>query len=347
MVETLEHLIRQAAEHPRQPRHGLYKELLRSETYLLTLDEPMEEDQTVKVSKANDTFPIWADKDPELGGIWVPVFPSKDSVSGYVSSRRLKAPKGQEFLWMGHKPGEVFNVLRGVKYFAGVRLHLTASCSVSLAWSEVKTLGEGKMPEDLPELYDMPVAKLVLPMGMRILFGKVDAGPKEGGGRLLCLPAAGRFTPDDIRRLVRLPMSSGPVWMPCRHFLQVLRYLGQNDDGSAEDNVQDLLCSMIGFQMYGEAEALSEWLLKENDPMYAWMALAAIYGRTGRFEDLVSLCRRASAKHPEEKSFPLTAAKALTKLGRAGEARHVLEQALERFPGDAKLRAAVKDLPAS
>lgn len=345
MVETLEHLIRQAAEHPRLPRHSLYKELLRSETYLLTLDEPMAEEQTVKVSKANDTFPIWADKDPELGGIWVPVFPSKDSVSSFVSARRLKAPKGQEFLWMGHKPGTVFSVLRGVKCFAGVRLHLTASSSVSLGWSEIKTLAEGRLPEDEPELYDMPVAKLVLPMGMRLLFGKVDTGPKDHGARMMCLPEAGRFSPDDVRRLVRLPMSNGSAWMPCRHFLQVLRYLGQNDDGSADDYAQDLLCSMIGFQMYGEAEALSEWLLKESDPMYAWMGLAAIYARTGRFEELASLCRRAIAKHPEEKSFPLTAAKALSKLGRPGDARHVLEQALERFPGDVKLREALKELP--
>ena len=346
MVETLEHLIRRSAEHPRQSRAALYKEILRSETYLLTLDEPMKAEQVVKVSKANDTFPIWADKDPEMGGIWVPVFPSKDSVSGYVAARKLKAPKGKEFLWMGHKPGTVFSVLRGVKCFAGVRLHFTAGSSVNLSWSEVKALGEGRVPEDTPELYEMPVAKLVLPIGARLLFGKISAGPKEPQGKLMCLPEAGRFSPDDIRRLVRLPMSSGPVWMPCRHFLQVLRYLAQSGDGPPENCVEDLLCSMIGFQMYGEAEALCEWLLKEGGgEVYSWIALAAIYGRTARYEELATLCRQACLKHPEETSFAMTGAKALLKLNRPGEARHMLETALERFPGDAKLLEALKALP--
>jgi hypothetical protein len=345
MVETLEHLIRRSAEHPRLSRASLYKEILRSDTYLLTLDEPMKQEQIVKVSKANDTFPIWADKDPELGGVWVPVFPSKDSVSGFVTGRRLKAPRGKEFLWMGHKPGAVFAVLRGVKCFAGIRLHLSPGCSVSLGWSEVKALAEGRIPENEPELYEMPVAKLVLPMGARLVFGKISAGPKEPNAKLLCLPEAGHFCADDVRRLVHLPMSSGPVWMPCRHFLQVLRYLGQSGEGAPENCVEDLLCAMIGFQMYGEAEALGEWLLKEKGGVSAWAALAAVYGRTGRFEELSALCRRACQQHPDEPSFALTGAKALSKLERPGEARHMLEAALERMPGEAKLLEALKTLP--
>jgi len=41
MVENLEHLIRRAALDPRLSRTALYKELLRSETYLLTVDAPL------------------------------------------------------------------------------------------------------------------------------------------------------------------------------------------------------------------------------------------------------------------------------------------------------------------
>jgi tetratricopeptide (TPR) repeat protein len=345
MVETLEHFIRQAADHPRHGRAHLYKELLRSETYLLTLDEPIKEEQTTRVSKANDTFPIWADKDAELGGVWVPVFPSRDSVASFVTTRRLKAPRGKEFLWMGHKPGAVFGMLKAVKCFAGIRLHLSSESHVSLGWSEVKTLAEGQVPEDAPELYEMPLAKLSLPMGMRLLFGKIDAGPQDHRAKLMCLPEAGHFTPDDARRLVRLPMSSGPVWMPCRHFLQILKFLGASTDDAPDGHIEDLLLSMIGFQMYGEAEALAEWLLKEKDEPCAWTALGAIYARTGRFEDLALFCRRALARHPEEKAFALTGAKALAKLGRYGDARHMLEAALERFPGDAKVLEALKALP--
>src|SRR5262245_23021518 len=108
MVETLEHLLRQAALHPRQPRGPRYTELLRSETFLLTVDEPIREAQVNRVAHAAETFPIWADKDAELGGTWVPVFPARDAVTAYVSSRELTAPAGKAFLWMGHKPGVVF-----------------------------------------------------------------------------------------------------------------------------------------------------------------------------------------------------------------------------------------------
>ena len=105
MVENLEHLIRRASLNPRLPRTALYKELLRSETYLLTVDAPLADGEMKRVTRSDASFPVWADKDPELGGVWVPVFPARDRVRDFVSQRRLKTPKGKEFLWMGHMPG--------------------------------------------------------------------------------------------------------------------------------------------------------------------------------------------------------------------------------------------------
>lgn len=344
MVETLEFLIRQAAEHPRHNRVTLFKELLRSETFLLTVDEPMAgADPVTRVSHADETLPVWADKDPELGGVWVPVFPSRDSVAGFVARRKLKAPKGQEFLWMGHQPGAVFALLRGVPCFAGMRLHLDKNSAVDVPWSQVRELSEGRVPTDGPELYDMPVARLTLPRGIKLAFGTVDAGPEQPRGKLLCLPDAGHFKVDDTRKLVRLPLADGPAWMACRHFLQVLRFL-KEAKGSGDRYVEDVLCSLMSFQMFGEAEALCGWIIEKGGEMYGWLALAAIYGRTGRLAECAELCARAWERYPEETAFPLNGGRALVKLGRKAEALAVLRAALERHPGDARLRAAVGEL---
>jgi hypothetical protein len=345
MVETLEFLIRQAAERPRHRRSPLYRELLRSETLLLTLDTPIQGEQVTRVSHADETLPVWADKDSELGGIWVPVFPSRDSVRGYVSKRRLRAPAGQEFLWMSHEPGAVFSLLRGVPCFAGLRLYLDQASVVSVPWSEVRALSEGQVPTEQPELYDMPVARLTLPKGVKLAFGTVDAGPDDPRAKLLCMPAAGHFRPDDVRKLVRLPLADGPAWMACRHFLQVLRFL-RGDQGKNARYLEDLLASLISFQMYGEAEAMCEWVIAKGGESYGWLALAAIYGRTGRLAECVALCERGEGQYPKEASFPLNRARALHKLGKTLEARGALEEALGRMPGDAKLKKALGELGA-
>ena len=343
MVETLEFLIRQAAEHPRHRRSPLYKELLRSETLLLTLDTPIDREQVTRVSHADETLPVWADKDSELGGIWVPVFPSRDSVRGYVSKRKLRAPKGQEFLWMSHEPGAVFQLLRGVPCFAGLRLYLDQASVVNVPWSDVRALSEGHLPTEQPELYDMPVTRLTLPKGVKLAFGTVNAGPDQPRAKLLCMPAAGHFRADDVRKLVRLPLADGPAWMACRHFLQVLRFL-RGDEKKSAHYLEDLLASLISFQMYGEAEALCEWVIAKGGEAYGWLALAAIYGRTGRLAECVTLCERGEVQYPKEAAFPLNRARALHKLGKTEDARAALRDGLTRLPGDARLTAALGEL---
>ncbi len=342
MVETLEHLIRQSCEHPRHSRTPLYKELLRSEAFLLTVDEPLEAETATRVSHADESFPVWADKDPELGGVWVPVFPSRDSVSSYVSGRKLKAPKGKEFLWMGQKPGAVFPLLRHVRCFAGLRLVLDDKSTVAIDWSDVKTLAEGRLPSESPEVYELPVAELVLPRGLRMAFGRVALGPADGDGKLLCLPDAGHFRAEDVRKLVRLPLGEQETaWMACRHFLQVLRLL--RGPGATKRYVEDMLCSLVGFEMFGEAEALCDWLLRRGAQAYAWVAMAVIYARTGRLAECADHCRRAARRYPKEKTFVIHGAKAYLRLGRKEDASALLSQALDRFPGDASLLSALQE----
>lgn len=345
MVENLEHLIRRAATRPLSGRAPLYRELLRSETYLLTLDAPLEDGEVRRVTKPDSSFPVWADKDPELGGIWVPLFPARDRVREFVKARGLKAPKGKEFLWMGHMPGQVFSLLRGVRRFAGVRLFLDPGTSVRVPWPEVRALAEGGAPDEPAARYELPLERLVIPAGAKLSFGRLSPWAGEEKPLLLFMPEAGRFRPEDVRRLVRLPLGEGKhAWTPCRHFLQILARLKAN---GAQRHIETMLASLIAFEMYGEAEALCEWLEHRGQQSLAWLALASVYGRSGRMHECAQLCREGVARYPGERGFHLSGVRALLALGLREEAATRAAQALERFPGDAALGVASKECAAS
>jgi hypothetical protein len=333
MVENLEHLIRRAAVSALLPRTALYKELLRSETYLLTVDSPLTGGEVKRVTRADSSFPVWADKDPDLGGVWVPVFPARDRVREFVAARKLKTPKGKEFLWMGHMPGQVFGLLRGVPRFAGIRLFLDAGTSVSVPWSEVRALSEGRAADEGPRRYELPLDRLVVPAGARLSFGRLKPWAGEEKPVLMLMPDAGRFTPEDARRLVRLPLGEKHAWTPVRHFLQMLRRL-QVLGGENDRYLEDLFASLLAFEMYGEAEALCEWFEHRGHQAYAWVGLSAIYGRCGRMDECAELCLRGLAKYPEERSFHVNGIRALAAVGRSEEASRFAAEALRRFPGD-------------
>ena len=344
MVESLEHLIRRAALDPRAGRAALFKELLRSETYLLTVDEPLLQGETKRVTRADASFPVWADKDPELGGVWVPMFPARDRVREFVAARGLTPPKGKEFLWMGHMPGQVFALVRGVRRFAGLRLTLDRDSSVEISWAEALALAEGRLPGDGPARHELPFERLVIPAGARLSFGRLKPWEGEAEPLLLTMPQAGKFRPEDVRRLVRLPLGEGRhAWTPCRHFLQILHHLKAQGEGG-ERFVETLLASQLAFEMYGEAEALCEWLAVRGHEAYAWLGLTAIYGRTGRLEDCAALCRRAAAKYPGERSFHINGLRALIALGKRGEAARRAEAAVRLFPQDAALAELSRQL---
>jgi len=332
MVEKIEHLLRRAACDPRAPRAPLFKELLRSETYLLTVDDPILGGETKRVARADASFPVWADKDPQLGGVWVPLFPARDRVREFVAARGLRAPRGKEFLWMGHMPGQVFALLRGIRRFAGIRFHLDRGTFVEFSSSEVRALSEKTLPEEAPLRHELPLDRLVIPAGARLSFGRLRPWPGEEKPVLLTMPQAGKFRPEDIRRLVRLPLGDGRhAWTPCRHFIQILHALRE---AGAERATESVLASLMTFEMYGEAEALCEWLAARGREAYAWRALSAIYGRAGRLDDCVELCLRAIGRYPAERVFHVNVLRALLTLGRRQEAVSRLEEALKIFPGD-------------
>ncbi len=345
MVENLEHLIRRAATSPLGSRGALYKELLRSETYLLTVDSPLADGEVRRVTKGDSSFPVWADKDPELGGIWVPLFPARDRVREFVGARGLRAPRGKEFLWMGHMPGQVFSLLKGVRRFAGVRLFLDAATSVAVPWSEVRALAEGRAPAEPAVRYELPLERLVIPAGVKLSFGRLAPWAGEEKPVLLLMPEAGRFASEDMRRLVRLPLAEGRhAWTPCRHFLQILARLKRL---GAEGHMESVIASLISFEMYGETEALCEWLEQRGRQAFAWLALASVYGRTGRMDECAQLCREGASRYPEERGFHVSGARALLALGRREEAAVRVAAALARFPEDAALAEMAKECAAA
>lgn len=338
MVENLEHLLKMAARDPRASRASLYRELLRSETYLLTVDDPLQDGEQRRVTRADASFPVWADKDPELGGVWVPVFPARDRVREFVAARKLKAPKGKEFLWMGHLPGQVFALARGVRRFAGLKLYLDRDTAVEISWPETRALADGLMPVEAPIRHDLPIERLVVPAGARLSFGRLRPWSGEDKPILMTMPEAGKFRPEDTRRLVRLPIGDGRhAWTPCRHFLQILHRMKALGAEGSERFIESLLASQLAFEMYGEAEALCDWLSARGHEAFAWLGLAAIYGRTGRIEDCAALCRRAVVKYPKERAFHVNGLRALIALGRREEAARRAEAALRLFPGDETL----------
>ncbi len=343
MVENLEHLIQRAASDPRRSRAALYKELLRSETYLLTVDTPLKDGEVKRAAMSDSSFPVWADKDREFGGVWIPVFPARDRVYDFVAARRLRTPKGKEFLWMGHMPGQVFKLLRSVPRFAGVRLFLDPAVFISVPWNEVRSLSEGKSADEGPQRYELPLERLSIPAGVRLSFGKMNPWAGEEKPVLMFMPDAGRFAPEDLRRLVRLPIGEKYAWMPVRHFLQLLRRL-QTLNGDSAYYLERLFSSLLSFEMYGEAEALCDWFAHRGHEAYAWVGLSAIYGRCDRMVECANLCVRALAKYPEERAFHVNGIRALAAIGRTEEASRYAAAAVLRFTGDKVLAGLNADL---
>ncbi len=143
MLEILEHLISQEAQHPHQFRAALYRELLSSEVYLLTLGEPIK-DGLSTFRKSND-FLLWAEQKAP-GEFRVPVFPSSDSVASFISSHHLTPPEGKEFLWMSQNPQKALAPLLELNGFLGLNLYLAENESVAVSQEETKLLAQGIIP---------------------------------------------------------------------------------------------------------------------------------------------------------------------------------------------------------
>jgi hypothetical protein len=239
---------------------------------------------------------------------------------------------------MGHMPGQIFSLMSGIKRFSGLKLFLDKDTTVLISWPEVRALSEGHMPATAPACYELPIDRLVIPAGVRLSFGVLKPWTGEAKPMLMTMPQAGRFQPEDIRRLVRLPLGDGRhAWTPCRHYFQILHTLKELRGKESKNFFENILTSQLAFEMYGEAEALCDWLSVRGQEPFAWLGLAAIFGRTGRLEDCADLCRQAIMKYPGERRFHINELRALIGLGRHEEAAQRVQVAIQLFPNDSAL----------
>ncbi|HVE14400.1 MAG TPA: hypothetical protein VNI01_13455, partial [Elusimicrobiota bacterium] len=225
-------LARQAAVEPLASRRDLHAALLRAPTYLLHLgDKPLAPGQT-RVVRGQESFSLWADMDPELEGVWVPVFTQRRGVSAYIAARSLQPPEGREFQWMRHGPGKVYALLQGIPRFAGIVLDPDGHGGARVDWAEVNALSEGRMPPEAPVRRGLPLSSYKPPPDTRCVWGPLPAGADGEGGRCVLFPQAGTPASQDYRRLVRLDLDDGgPAWTPCRHFIAALRGFWKKSGG--------------------------------------------------------------------------------------------------------------------
>ena len=236
-------------------------------------------------------------------------------------------------------------LLRAVRRFAGVRLFLDSATAVCVPWPDVRALAEGRAPAEPASRYELPLDRLVIPAGARLSFGRLAPWAGEEKPVLLVMPEAGRFKPEDMRRLVRVPLAEGRhAWTPCRHFLQILARLKAM---GGEGHLESVLSALISFEMYGEAEALCDWMEERGRQSFAWLALASVYGRAGRMDECAQLCREGVRRYPAERGFHLNGIRALLALGRREEAAERAAEARARFPDDAALAEMAKECAAA
>ncbi|MBI5201777.1 MAG: hypothetical protein HY925_09355, partial [Elusimicrobia bacterium] len=203
MDGTWEHLIRQARLSPATSRESLYRQLLSRPTYVVHVG-PAGRPETEIRSLGGSEFSLWADQDSAFGGVWVPVFSSPERVAQYVQARAVEAPEGMELYWMAHEPGKVYDLLETIDCFAGIRLDPVTDNGVSILWSEVNALSEGRVPNDAPFRFELPLSELRLPREARISLAPGDLQLTGSGEQQAIFPEVGEPEPEDLRALVAL-----------------------------------------------------------------------------------------------------------------------------------------------
>jgi hypothetical protein len=194
-------------------------------------------------------------------------------------------------------------------------------------------LSAGRLPEEAPVLYELPVEGYRIPGGTECRREELDGELSLPGGRLLLFPEAGRPGRHEFRRLVRLrPDGAEPGWTPCRHFTAALRSFARRREDEPEHEAM-LLAALSHFGMAGEAEAACRQAMahRKQRPL-AFSVLSKVLLRYGRLEECVDVCREGVAECPEERSLYLHRTLAHAQLEDLDAARGVACDALRRFP---------------
>lgn len=324
MAAELSRLCDEARRRPLAPRKELHTLLRGAEVSVLAASQ-----------SAEGRLDVWADRDPVLGGVWVPVFTDPERAESFLGG--VKTPDERPLRRASGLAHELFSALLEVPRFAGVRLDPEPSGAARLERHDVAVLADGLLPSEAPALHALQGPPMRLPEGIPCRFGEAD--PSYGpAGRRAVFPSAPGLTLHDFRCLVELDLGGAPAWVPCRNLVSALSKALEGS-GEPEALEESLVESLVGFGMFGEAEALLGALL-EGSARRHWALghMARVLRRAGRLKDCVAYCEAALDEAPDESRLYRALTLAHAELEELAEARDAARRGLARFPQDETLR---------
>lgn len=325
MPSELTRLCDVARRRPLAPRKDLHTLLRGERVTVLTASEESEEGR----------LDVWADRDPVLGAVWVPVFTDPARAESFLGE--VSAPDGRTLRCASGLAHELFTALLEVPRFGGVRLDPERGGAARLERHDVSVLADGMLPSEAPALHSLDPQALVLPEGIPCRFGEAD--PSYGpSGRRAVFPTMPGLTLHDFRCLVELSLGGQPAWVPCRNFASALRKALETapDSTTLEESLVDAL---VGFGMFGEAEALLVVLLEGTDRRHwALGHLGRVLRRAGRLKECVAHCEAALDEAPDESRLYRSLTLAHAELEDLDAAREAARRGISLFPDDTTLR---------
>lgn len=324
MPAELSALSEAARRRPLGPRRRFYEALKSASVTVLAAE-----------GAAEDSLEVWADKDPVLGGLWIPVFSQKAAAESFGETMKRQAERPLKAV--SGPAGELFGAILEVPRFSGVKVDPNARSSARLERAEVSSLAAGAVPPEAPSLYTLGGVRVSLPDGIPCRFGEADPSFGPPGRRAL-FPAAPGLALQDFRSLVELDLSGTVAWVPCRNFVAALAS-APCEKGRRSEVDETLMEALVSFGMLGEAEALCEKVGAEAERS-AWAAghLGRILRRSGRLNDCIAHCRASIPRYPDESRLHRALTLALAELEELEAAREAARAGLARFPDDAALR---------
>ncbi|MBI5596548.1 MAG: tetratricopeptide repeat protein [Elusimicrobia bacterium] len=296
-------------------------------------------DSAVTVLAADGASPenieVWADKDPVLGGLWIPVFSAKPAAEAFAA--KMARPGERSLKAVSGPAAELFGAILEVPRFAGVKVDPSARSSARLERAEVALLAAGAVPSEAPVLHALGGVRVSLPDGIPCRFGEADPSFGPPGRRAL-FPAAPGLTLQDFRSLVELDLSGTTAWVPCRNFAAALAS-APCEKGRRSEVDETLVEALIAFGMLGEAEALCARAAPEAG-REGWAAghLGRVLRRAGRLDECIAHCRASIPLYPDESRLHRSLTLALAELEDLEAARDAARAGLERFPEDTALK---------
>ncbi|TBR17287.1 tetratricopeptide repeat protein [bacterium] len=325
MPSELTQLCDAARRRPLAPRKDLHT-LLRGAKVTVLTATPLSEESRLDV---------WADRDPVLGGVWVPVF--SDALRAEAFLGEVVTPDARPLRCASGLAHELFTALLEVPRFGGVRLDPERGGAARLERHDVAVLADGMLPGEAPELHSLDAAPMRLPEGIPCRFGEAD--PSYGpSGRRAVFPTVPGLTLHDFRCLVELNLGGQAAWVPCRNFASALRKALEAAE-ETEALEEQLVEALVGFGMYGEAESLLLALLEgAGRRHWALGHLGRVLRRAGRLKDCVAHCEAALDEAPDESRLYRSLTLAHAELEELEAARDAARRGIRRFPDDATLR---------